>query len=331
MSTATSVSYKIKTLVEINKLFEIEYEYVLTKDKYQRPIRSYELINSDAKCQYLKKSKVCGQAHQHGYVVATHDGKLALIGHCCAFNHLGLDDHQIQNAFRQLTTYEREAIRQSRVQDIFAKKDQLIQRVKETLKEAKTLQSEAQRVLSVIPPKVIDALIGRWKRNDLKVNWEYLVVKRSKDERGKTITENSWYPHECGTLKGTGIWLEPEKLTFTPQLYSILRDLENISVSKRLTSSELEVAEAVINDLPRINLIEQAVKNQGSLISDFCQRQNLILIIQITSNREIRAKAVEAVYRLTGESFGSSASRFVDSIDQSIREMYKAEGIRIAS
>lgn len=329
MSTAASATHKIKTLVEINELFEIEYEYVLTKEKYQRPIRSYELINSDAKCQYLKKSKVCGQAHQHGYVVDTSDGKLALIGHCCAFNHLGLDNHQIQNAFRQLTTSERDAIRKSRVQDVFSRKDELVQRVKELLKEAKSLQSEAQRVLSVIPEKVVVALIDRWKRNNLKINWEYLIVKRSKDERGKTITENSWYPHECGTLKGVGVWLEPEKLTFAQQLYSSLRKLESIPTNKKLTNNELELAEALINDLPQISLIERSVKDQGRLISTFCQHQNLILIIQLTSNREIRAQAVETVYSLTGEPFDSSASRFVDSIDQSIRDIYKAEGLRI--
>jgi len=331
MLSAGSAINEIKTLDEINQLFKIEHDYQLSKNTYRRPLRSYELINSDARCQFLKKNKNCGQAHQHGYVVETSDDKQVLIGHCCALNHLGLDDEKVRNDFRQLSASERDAIRRGKIESLLATKDELARNVKHMLGEVRALQAEAGRVVTALPLKLVGALADRWKRNALKVSCEYLIVKRGKDERGKTIVENSWYPHECGTLKGLGPWLDIEELKYAQQLYDFLHKLQSIPAKKRLTNDELAMAESVINDLAGLGVLEREVKLQRSLIRDFRALTNLLITVQLFANRELRAQIVGAAYQLSGESLGTSPSRIVDAIDQSIRERYKASGLRIAS
>lgn len=228
MLSVNSSIHEIKTLEEIDQMFNITRDYVLTKQAYRRPLRSYELINADAKCQFLKKNKNCGQAHQHGFVVETCDDKQVLIGHCCALNHLGLDDDKVKNDFRRLSASERDAIRRAKIENLLSTKDELVSNVKAILQEVRSLQADAGRVFVTLPLKLIIALADRWKRNTPKVSCEYLIVKKGKDDSGKMITENSWYPHDCGTLKGLGPWLELEKLNYTKQAYAFLHKLQSI-------------------------------------------------------------------------------------------------------
>lgn len=70
---------------------------------------------------------------------------------------------------------------------------------------------------------------------------------------------------------------------------------------------------------------------QRSLISDSCLLSNLLITVQLLASRELRAEIVDAVHQLSGESLGASPSRVVNAIDQSIRERYKADGLRMAS
>ena len=331
MFPARSKIIEIKSLEEINQLFRVQYDYALTKHTYRRPLRSYELINPDAKCQFLKKNKSCGQAHQHGYVVETSDDKQVLIGHCCALNHLGLDDEKVKNDFREVSSAERDAIRRGKIENLLATKDELICDVKRVLTQVKSLNAQANRVLGIMPSKVVDALIDRWKRNALKVNCEYLIIRRGKDESGRDVEEKSWYPHECGTLKGLGQWLEFEKLTLMRQLYDFLRKLESIPVKKRLRKDELISAESVFNELSALAILKREIEVQRGLIDHFCVLSNLIVTVQLFADRELRAKVVDAIYQLSGESLEVPSSRIVNEIDRSIRERYKADGLRIAS
>lgn len=328
-STGSTIN-EIKTLEEVNHLFKIEQDYVLTKQSYRRPLRSYELISADAKCQFLKKSKNCGQAHQHGFVVETCDDKQVLIGHCCALNHLGLDDEKVKNDFRQLSANERDAMRRAKIENLLATRDELTSNVKRILWEVKFLQAEADRVLTILPLKLVRALIDRWKRNTLKVNCEYLIIKKGKDDRGKTVTENSWYPHDCGTLKGLGPWLDLEKMAYTQQLYTFLHKLQNIPDKKRLTNDDLVIAESVINELTGLSVLEREVKVQHRLISEFCAMPNLLITVQLFASRDLRAEIVNAIHQVSGESLQVAASRVVDAIDKSIREKYNASGLRMA-
>ena len=330
MLAVSSFINEIKTIEEIDQMFHIERDYVLTKQTYRRPLRSYKLINADAKCQFLKKSQNCGQAHQHGFVVETHDDKQVLIGHCCALNHLGLDDDQVKNDFRQLSASERDTIRRAKIEALLSTRDDLTSSVKAILLEVRSLQADAGRVFVALPLKLIIALADRWKRNTLKVSCEYLIVKKGKDDSGKMITENFWYPHDCGTLKGLGAWLELEKLNYTQQVYTLLHKLQSIPTKKRLTKDELLRAETVVNELKGLSLLEREVKQQRALISDFCEMPNLLTMVQLFANREFRAEIVEAIHLLAGEQLKGLPSRIVDTIDQSIREKYNAAGLRIA-
>lgn len=328
--TASTIS-EIDTLEALNKLFDIEYGHVFIKDAYYRPLRSYNLINSDARCQFLKHSKCCDTAHQRGYVVETTDNKRVLIGHCCALKHLGLDDEQVQNDFKRLTAAEKDALRRQRVQGLLERREALTLRAKDLLKAFKQLQAEATRVLDMLPPELVVVLVDRWKRNALKVMWEYMTIKHGEDERGKAIVEKAWYPHECGRLRGLGAWLQIDETTHIQQLYEFLRQLKSVPLKPHLTNPELESAEAVLSSISSLDLIARELTLQRKLIAEFCALSNLIIHVQLFANRDLRARVVEAVHRVAGQTLTTSASRFVDAIDEAIRTQYKAAGIRIAT
>lgn len=329
-SFASNIS-QIKSLGELTTLFEIAHDEVLTKDTYIRPIRSYELIKPEAQCQFLKRNKSCGQSHQHGYVVETSAGKQVLIGHCCALNHLGLDDEKIRTDFRQLTAAERAAIRRIRVEQLLAQKEQLIQEVKQALADVRDLKSEASVIIQALPAQVVSTLYERWKRGATRVTCEYLMVRTGDDGNGKKIKEKNWYPHDCGTLKGLGPWLMIEEEPFTVQLYQFLHALEDIPLKKRLTNAELATAESVLNSLAHLNVLKREIKHQREAISDFKTLSNILIAVQLFANRLLRAEVVKTAHLLTGESIPSMPSKLVDAIDHSIRQLYSADGLRIAS
>ncbi|KIP88756.1 MULTISPECIES: hypothetical protein [Pseudomonas] len=328
--TASTIS-EIDTLEALNRLFDIEYGHVFIKDTYHRPLRSYNLINSDARCQFLKHSRCCDTAHQRGYVVETTENKLVLIGHCCALKHLGLDDEQVQNDFKRLTAAEKDALRRQRVQALLERREELTLCAKDLLKAFKHLQAEASSVLEMLPAELLPVLVDRWKRNALKVMWEYMTIKHGRDERGRAITEKAWYPHECGTLRGLGAWLQFDETTHLQQLYEFLRQFKSIPLKVALSNAELASAEAVLSSISALDLMARELELQRKLIAEFCALGNLIIQVQLFANRDLRARVVEAVHRIAGQPLTTSANRFVDAIDEAIRTQYKAAGIRIAT
>jgi hypothetical protein len=322
---------EIRTLDDINALYVIDPECILTKETYCNPLRPYRLIKSEAKCQYLKKGKRCSQEHQHGFVVECKDGKQVLIGNCCAFNHLGLNDEQVTGDFRVLSAKEQQDIRRYRVETLLGQREHLIERVKTALKLLWALHGQAGRICSALPAQVVANLTDRWKRNSMEVFWEYMIVKKDTDERGKPYQEKRWYPHSYGMLRGLGLWLQLEEQGYTHRLYEFRRQLERIPVKQRLTKAEIDQAEATFNQVAELSVIERELQAQSKLMADFIAPGNLLLTIQLFGNKEVRAKAVDAVHRLTGESCGTTPERFIADIDQALQRQHSADGIRIAS
>ncbi|HEF4763166.1 TPA: hypothetical protein SAN82_005644 [Pseudomonas putida] len=322
---------EIRTLDDINALYVIDPECILTKETYCSPLRPYRLITSEAKCQYLKKGKRCSQEHQHGFVVECKNGKQVLIGNCCAFNHLGLDDEQVKGDFRVLSAKERQDIRRYRIETLLGQKEHFIERVKTALKLLWVLHGQANQLCSILPAQVVANLTDRWKRNSMEVFWEYMIVKKGTDERGKSYQEKRWYPHSYGMLRGLGLWLQLEEQGYTHRLYEFRRQLEGIPAKQRLTKSEIGHAEAALNQVTELSVIERELQAQSKLMADFVAPGNLLLTIQLFANKEVRAKAVEAVHQLTGESCKTTPERFVADIDQTLQRQHSADGIRIAS
>jgi hypothetical protein len=322
---------EIRTLDEINDHYVIDPDCILTKETYSVPIRPYRLIKPDAKCQYLKKGRRCAQEHQHGYIVECKDGTQVLIGNCCALNHLGLDDEEIISRLKGLSTIERQNVRRHRIETMLGQRSQLTERVKASLKLLRVVQGQANQVISTLPPQVVTNLVDRWKRNSFEVFWEYMIVKRGKDDNGKPFSEKTWYPHSYGKIKGLGVWLELEEQGYTPKLYDFLRQLEGIPVKRQLSQAELDQAEVTFKNLAELSVIERELNVQCRLMSDFTAPANLLLSVQLSSNKELRAKAVEAVHLLIGQPCKTSFQRFVADIDQALQRQHSADGIRIAS
>ncbi|WP_283183487.1 hypothetical protein [Pseudomonas svalbardensis] len=329
--TPTNGIIEIRTLDEINDHYLIDPVCILTKETYAVPIRPYRLIKPDAKCQYLKKGKRCAQEHQHGYIVECTNGTQVLIGNCCALNHLGLNDEEIVGRLKGLSSIERQNIRRHRIETMLGQRSQLVGRVKATLKLLRVVQGQANRFICTLPSQVVTNLVDRWKRNSIEVFWEYMIVKRAKDEKGKPYEEKTWYPHSYGKIKGLGVWLELEEQAYTPKLYDFLRQLEGIPVKKQLSQAELDQAEVTFKNVAELSVIDRELNAQSKLLSDFAGPANLLLLIQLSSNKELRAKAVESAHLLIGQQCKTSSQRFVADIDQALQRQHSADGIRIAS
>lgn len=322
---------EIRTLDDINALYGVDPECILTKETYGKPLRPYRLIRLEARCQYLKKGKRCAQEHQHGFVVECKDGTQVLIGNCCAFKHLGLDDEQVTGEFRGLSANERQNIRRHRVETMLSQTERFKERVKAALKMLRALHDEANHVCSLLPAQVVSNLTDRWKRRSTEVFWEYMIVKRGVDERGKLYEEKRWYPHSYGVLRGLGIWLQLEDQGYAQRLCDFRRQLEGIPVKRRLTNAEIDQAEETLNQVEALSVIERELQTQSKLMAEFVSPTNLLLTIQLFGNKDLRGKTVEAVHQLLGESCKTTPAKFIADIDQALQRQHSADGIRVAS
>ncbi|WP_372874980.1 hypothetical protein [Pseudomonas sp.] len=322
---------EIRTLAELLSLYEIASDSTLTKDQYRNPLRPYRLIQPEASCQYQKNGKRCSQMHQHGFVVERHDDSKVLIGNCCALNHLGLDDEQVRGGFNKLSATERQNIRRHKVETMLKQRESLIGRVRAASIKFRDLQRKVSLILSTLPAEVGGVLLDRWKRNALEVSWEYLLVKKGQDEKGKPYEERSWYPHSFGKLKGLGLWLQLDQQLYQETLLHLRRQLEAIPTKARLSQVELELAEAALKQVATLQTIEREMQGQVELLNDFRKPANLQLAIQVVSNHKVRAETVKAVHQLIDEPCSTAPEKYVADIDLALKQKYSAGGIRIAS
>lgn len=322
---------EIRTLADLLSLFEIAADRTLTKEQYRQPVRQYRLIKADASCQYQKNGKHCGQMHQHGFVVECHDDAKVMIGNCCALNHLGLDDDKIRSDLMALSATERQNARRHRVETLLQERETFIKRVRAANIQHRVLQERVTQVLEALPHQVGGILLDRWKRNALEVNWEYQIVKTSKDEDDKTYTERRWYPHSFGKLKGLGTWLQLQQQGYQERLLNLRRQLEAIPNKPRLSQAEVEEAETVLNQMSTLAVIERDLDANGHLLDEFLTQGNLQLAIQLVSSQQVRAETVKAVYQLLNEPCTTSPEKYVAEVDLALKQRYAASGIRIAA
>lgn len=322
---------EIRTLAELLSLYEIASSSTLTKDQYRNPLRPYRLIKPEASCQYQKNGKRCSQMHQHGFVVELQDDTRVLIGNCCALNHLGLDDEQVRGEFKKLSATERQNIRRHKVETMLRQRESLIGRVRAASIKFRDLQSKVSLILSTLPAEVGGILLDRWKRNALEVSWEYLLIKKGKDEKGRPYEERNWYPHSFGKLKGLGLWLQLDQQLYQESLLHLRRQLEAIPTKARLSQVELELADSALREVITLETIERELQGQVGFLDDFRKPANLQLAIQVVSNHKVRAETVKAVYQLMGEPCSTAPEKYIAEIDLALKQKYSAGGIRIAS
>lgn len=330
MTTSIEIA-ELRTLSDLNSLYQLASECTFTKEQYRTPLRPYRLIKAEASCQYQKHGRRCAQLHQHGYVVELHDASQVLIGNCCALNHLGLDDEQVRGQFKRLSATERQNIRRHRVETLLSQRQSLIERVRAANSNHRELQGRASAVLSSLPQRIGELLNNRWKSNVLGISWDYQVVKKGVDEKNKPYEERHWYPHSFGTLKGLGVWLQLGGQRYQERLFEMRKRLEAIPTKPRLNTAELESAEAALNDMTKLAVIERELHAQATLLNDFLEPSNLQLTVQLVSSHEARADTVKAVHRLLGQSLDVSPSQYVAAIDLAFKQRYSTGAIRIGS
>nr|WP_315444923.1 hypothetical protein [uncultured Pseudomonas sp.] len=331
MSSPLTATHEIRYLDEIKSLFAIDFDCLLSKENYARPLRSYHLIKSEAQCQFLKKGSRCGQEHSHGFAVECVGGQRVLIGNCCAFNHLGLDDDQVKKNLLELGSAERVSIRTYQINERLKERAELTTRIKNALKQLRHLESQILRIREAFPEEIFEHLVERWRRDSLQVIWEYQITKKDETAKGKDAVERRWYPHICGFLKGLGPWLDLDAQRYQEKLYSFLHRVEAIPTKKRLTKAELSETESTLRDVGALSVSERELGTQQKLITDFLDPANLLLTVQLVKTQTLRAKNVQAMQRLTSTLLDVRPERFVAEVDQDLKRRYGATGIRIAS
>lgn len=321
---------EIRSLTDLLSLYEISADITLTKEQYGHPLRPYRLMKPEASCQYQKKGTRCSTMHQHGFVVALKDGSMTVIGHCCALNHLGLDDADVRRAFTQLDAAEKRKIRRHKVETLLVQRGAFAERIKKANIRHRKLLGRISQVLGTLPNPVGDSLQTRWKSGNLEVLWSYQIIKKGIDEAGKRYEERHWYPHSFGKLKGMGLWLQLGQQGYQEKLVDLRRQLDEIPDKTRLNNTELEQAEVILNRLSELMVIERELDSQDRLVEDFLDPANLEMTIQLTSNQKTRAETVLAVHRLRDEPCGMAPEKYVAEIDLRLKQRYSAGAIKIA-
>ncbi|RZI60369.1 MAG: hypothetical protein EOP14_01470 [Pseudomonas sp.] len=322
---------EIRSLLDLLAVYEISPDLTLTREQYSHPLRPYRLIQPEASCQYQKKGTRCSKMHQHGFVVALMDDSMVMIGHCCAHKHLGLEDLEVKRAFMRATATENPNIRRYKVETVLNQRSMLIDRVKAANTKHRALRGQISQIMQILPTALGDVLRTRWKSGQLEVLWSYQIIKRGVDGNGKSYEERQWYPHSFGKLKGMGFWLQLDQRRYQERLLSLRRQLEAIPPKNRLSNAEIENAEAVLNQLDELAVIERELQSQSGLVDDFLDPANLEMTIQLTSNQSIRAQTVLAVHQLRNENSDMAPEKYVAEIDRMLKQRYSAGAIRIAA
>jgi len=331
MSSDSLHVLNIKTYSQLCEIFEINVDEPLSKDNFKRPIKSYRLLKQEARCQYLRGQHVCGQEHLWGYVVETKSNNKVLIGNCCAERHLGIEDKDIKLAFSRLRKSEKLEADRARVRKFLAGRKEIESRIVYLKQVAESNFHEASRIVEILPAPILKTLQDRWKRRSFNVTWEYSVRKEVKREDGSISTAEDWHLMEFRPIEGLGDWLTPRRCGFGISFSAVGRRLNNLPTHLFLSETEIKEAEEVIKQVSQLDSIEQELGRQRKLMRDFCGKDNLDLLMQLTPNRKLRADAVRAAHRILGEELSQDASRMVDNIDDSLRRKYGASGLRMAS
>ncbi|WP_411563630.1 hypothetical protein [Pseudomonas shirazensis] len=319
---------EFKTLSDIQGHFEIALDLLLKKDNFSHGVWPYKLYQPEASCQYEKLGKRCAQLHQKGYVVGCTDGSVVLIGHCCAHKYLSLDDESVKSGFKQLDASQRLSIRRRKVESLLKRRQSYVEQGKDVHLQHRDLQARTTELYNALPRQIWTKLVERWKTNRLEVVWEYQITKTG-TENGKKVVERTWYPSSYGKLVGLGAWLEFDHQTYAGQISSYRKQLELIPTKDHLTNTEIDHAEATLNNMAAITNLEREFRALSKMMSAFVEPSNLVRAVQLTSNQAVRAETVVAVHRLTGETLAMTPERFVANIDVDLKRKHNATGLRI--
>lgn len=319
---------EFKTLADIQGHFEIALDLLLKKENFSHGVWPYKLYQPEASCQYEKRGKRCAKEHQKGYVVECTDGSVVLIGHCCAHKYLSLDDESVKSGFRQLDASQRLSIRRRKVESLLKKRQSYLEQGKALHLQHRDLQTRITQLYNALPRQIWQKLVERWKTNRLEVIWEYQITKTG-TENGKKVVERAWYPSSYGKLVGLGAWLELEHQTYARQITNYRKQLELIPTRNHLTNAEIDHAEATLNNVAAITSMERELGALSKMLSDFSEPANLVRVVQLTSNQAVRAEAVVAAHRLTGQILAMTPEKFVADIDIALKRKHDATGLRI--
>lgn len=328
-----SLNYvEIKSLQQLFDFFDIDRSVSLSKENYYRPRKYYRLQKSEAKCQFLNGRTVCGQEHQIGYVVETKNAKLVIIGHCCALKHLGIDDKDIQREFSKARRNEDFERRRAFVLKFLSTRDAVVEDLQLLEKNSEHFFLESSRIIQLLPKQIRKNLEDRWKRRDFSLRWRCLKPKmRDKGNGRQEVIRYEWSAVEYPPLSGLGSWLHPRWGSSSKNISELRTQLEKLPKHSLLSVDQVKEAEKVIKQIKELDHVKAWHAQQLELISQFCEKENIMRLAFLSDDRNLRTETIRAVYSILGEKPPAEAAQIIADIDNSLREKYGASSLKIAS
>ena len=316
-------SRKFQGIQELKSAHDIDESALLSIENYQLAVTDYTLNLQEAKCQYLKDGYPCRTEHKKGFIIQTKENQNVLIGRCCAFEKLGLLHDDIST---QLRIIEKEGDlydRQLRIEKIIERKDELLSKVKTNILKIDTANELLTSHTRKLSPIVISDLKGRSRESRNEVIWEYQITKIDGKNR-----ENTFYPHSLGVIQGLSCWtisLDQDRRT----LCQLRKKLENVVLNEDPKEKEIIEIEHEIRGIRDISPIQSKTDRFLKDVELFIQPKNLMLLPHIISNREVRAKTLEAVSDTTKVNLDKPSGKLITEFDAAFRSKFHASGLRL--
>lgn len=331
MSSESLLSLQIKTLDQLLETFPIDGDIPLSSSNFSHPIKSYRLHKPEARCQYLRGSKICEQEHLWGYVVRTKEHQNVLIGNCCAEKHLGIEDKTIQQAFSALRKDEARKENLKIAVSFLENKAAELERVAELIAKKDNVLDEAAQLVEALPKRIWTLLSERWKRRNYELNWTYLTHKKVDHKDGTVDEEKYWTPISFKPLSGLGEWLQPRKYVAGLDLETVAKSLQSLPKHSLLTEIEVKAVGRAMKAVASLGRAEESLNRQRQLMSEFRKKDNLYGLVQLTSDHRLRAETLVAVHRIIEEPLQRPAARILSEMDKALMAKYGASGLRLAS
>lgn len=318
---------RIRRLDELFDTYPVDTESILEPDKYLEPIAPYKLVTSEAKCQYLRGSKQCGQHHMKGVVLRTTENKYVLIGNCCAFSKLGIVHEQVGAELKSFDRAVKLAERQERLEELIRNKDFRLLSIDTMRSELGAIISSVDKLRESLPASTVDRLNERAKSRTTQVIWEYRTIKEGEID-GERHEEIKWYPITIGELRGLAIWEDSQLTHFRKELAELRSNLRDLSLADEPSESEITQAEIRLSGLQNVTGHKQFVERYRKNLEQFFGIQNLLLLPHIMSDHKQRAACLDAVSRILNRPIDVSAQRDISEFDARLRNRCNSSHIR---
>lgn len=286
-------------------------------NEFEKLIGSCE-FSDDAVCQIKTEKGRCGQHYQHGWLVKKKNGKEVLVGCICANTHFGAD-----NAFKH---------EKARVNEII-QIDQLNKKIDAHLengieKKVEALRSEAielRKKIDSLKAKIPDPVQEKIKETNklIRRNIYIEVGVLEKDDHGKQKTK--WSTEVAGSLR-------PSNFLDTKDLLNVIGickciNLKIAQAKEKTVDTPKKQLKIIADELDKIGDCQKTVDRYSSEYVAFTEKDNLSLLLLVTSKQEEKRQLAEMIDDLC-EIENFTADKFIKEYAAATRKKFNDHDFR---